>query len=68
MVKEPDLALEFDNALFILIHGMIEGSFTGKKLGDYFGDFGSDFVGARRIINGKDKAEKIALLAQKFKI
>jgi predicted chitinase len=68
MVKKPDLALEFDNALFILIHGMIEGSFTGKKLGDYFGDFGSDFVGARRIINGKDKAEKIALLAQKFKI
>jgi len=68
MVKEPDLALEFDNALFILIHGMIKGSFTGKKLGDYFGDFGSDFIGARAIVNGKDQNIKIAQMAQKIKI
>ncbi|SFV63534.1 Carboxypeptidase [hydrothermal vent metagenome] len=68
LVGNPALALEFDNSLFILIYGMIKGTFTGKKLDDYFNKAGSNFVKARKIINGTDKAKKIAILAQNIRV
>ena len=68
LVGNPELALEFDNSLFILIYGMMHGIFTGKKLDDYFNKGGSNFIKARKIINGTDKAKKIALLAQNIKV
>ena len=68
LIKNPDLALEFDNALFILVYGMKHGVFTSKKLDDYFNESGSDFIGARKIINGTDKAKKIALYAQEMRL
>ena len=68
LVGNPDLALDFDVSLEILIYGMKHGTFTGKKLSDYFNYNGSDFIGARKIINGRDKAEKIAKLAQRTRI
>ena len=68
LVNHPDLALKMGNAIFILIHGMKHGIFTGKKLDDYFGEQGSNFVKARKIINGRDKAKHIASLAQSIKI
>ena len=64
LVKYPNLALEEKNAVFILVHGMKHGIFTGKKLDDYFNEFGSNFIGARAIVNGKDRAEHIAKIAQ----
>ncbi|WP_457564766.1 carboxypeptidase [Caminibacter sp.] len=67
-VKNPDLVLKEKYAIFILVYGMKYGIFTGKKISDYFNDNGSNFIAARRIINGKDKAKKIAYLAQKIKI
>jgi hypothetical protein len=49
----------------ILARGMREGLFTGKKLADYKRPDGSyNFVGARAIINGKDKANEIAAHAE----
>jgi len=68
LVKNPDLALDEKYAIFILVYGMKHGTFTGKKLSDYFGDHGSNFINARKIINGKDKAKKIASLAQNITI
>jgi predicted chitinase len=68
LVKKPDLALDFNYAIFILIYGMKNGVFTGKKLEDYFNKSGSDFINARRIVNGKDRAKKIAILAQKQRV
>lgn len=68
LVKNPDLALVTKYAIFILVYGMKHGTFTSKKLDDYFGTTGSNFIGARNIINGKDKAKRIAMLAQKIKI
>jgi hypothetical protein len=64
LVKNPDLALELENALFILIYGMKEGLFTGKKLSDFFNKYGSNFIRARNIINGLDRAERVARMAQ----
>jgi len=68
LVEKPELALEFDNSLFILVYGMIHGVFTGKKLDDYFNQGGSNFIEARRIINGSDKAKKIAFMAQNIRV
>lgn len=66
LVGSPDLALQPDVAAKILCAGMIEGWFTGKRLVDYLGGMRTDWVNARRIINGTDKAEPIARYALKF--
>lgn len=66
LVNEPDLALEKENAIKILMYGMFHGSFTGKALKDYIDEDSVDFLNARRIVNGKDKAKLIADYADKF--
>lgn len=66
LVEAPELALKPEIATAILFKGMIKGLFTGKKLGDYFNARKEDWVNARRIINGIDKAELIASYAKKF--
>lgn len=45
---------------------MDRGLFTGKKLADYFTSKSSDWVNARRIINGTDRADVIAGYAKDF--
>jgi len=62
----PELALEPATAIKILINGMSQGTFTGKKLADYINDTKRDYVNARRIINGTDKAQLIAGYAKSF--
>ncbi|MEP7454312.1 carboxypeptidase [Phyllobacterium sp. SB3] len=63
---EPDKALEPELAAYILVDGMKNGIFTGKKLSDYITLQKSDFVGARPIVNGTDKAREIADLAKQY--
>lgn len=65
LYKNPDLALETDVSARILIEGMTRGlsatgDFTGKSVDQYFNDIVDDPVGARRIVNGTDKAALIA--------
>jgi hypothetical protein len=67
LVAHPDLAGTPDNAAKIAIAGMIEGWFTGRKLDDYFISGKADFIGARAIINGSDRAALIAGYAQSFR-
>lgn len=66
LVKNPDLAMDSNIALFILVHGFKTGTFTGRKITDYINENRTDFVGARRCINGTDKASTIANLAEKY--
>lgn len=66
LVLIPDLAMRPDIAARIMVSGMAEGWFTGKKLADYTSKAGFDYTGARRIINGTDKAGEIAGYARKF--
>lgn len=66
LVDNPDKALEPQTAARILFDGMIKGTFTGKKLADYINDRTADYVGARRIINGTNKARLIAGYAENF--
>ena len=66
LVGTPDLALEPGVAAFVLVHGFKTGTFTGRKISDYISADKTDFVNARRCINGLDKAYEIARLAEKF--
>lgn len=66
LIADPDAALVPVNAAKILVLGMKEGWFTGKKLADYFSLKSSAYVGARRIVNGLDRADDIAALARKY--
>lgn len=66
LVKDPDLALKPEISAKIVFEGMIRGLFTGKKLPDYINGEKCDFVGARRIVNGTDKAAMIAGYATSF--
>lgn len=66
LVRQPDLALVDVNAAEILVLGMIEGWFTGNKLADYIDIKHSDFINARKIINGLDCADKIAGYARTY--
>ncbi len=65
LVNHPDLAMVPANAVRITFDGMAEGWFAGDSKGRhdltrYFRDGVDDPVGARRIINGQDKAREIA--------
>jgi len=66
LVKNPDLVLDPHLSLYILVHGMKTGTFTGRKVSDFINHNKTDFIGARRIINGNDKASSIAKLANKY--
>lgn len=72
-VKNPDLVMDPEYALPILVVGMNEGWFTGKKLDDYIDNIDEndteelrEYKNARRIVNGTDKAETIAKLTLVF--
>ena len=67
LVSNPDLALQPDIAYRIMSSGMLEGWFTGKKLSDYINNGKTDFVQARRIINGLDQAGVIAQYAAQYR-
>jgi predicted chitinase len=66
LVKDPSKALELPTAVQILITGMELGSFTDKSLADYITDKRADYEGARRIVNGTDRAALIAGYAVAF--
>lgn len=66
LVNKPDLATRPEHSSLIIWEGMIRGMFTGKNLADYIGDDRADYLEARRIVNGTDKADIIAGYAREF--
>ena len=66
LVARPDDAMKAEIARKILLAGMIGGWFTGKRFGDYFNGPKADWVQARKIINGLDKANAIASYGQAY--
>lgn len=58
--KDPKLAF------LIMTIGMFRGVYTGKAFRHYINDKKCDYYNARRIINGTDKAARIARVAQNF--
>lgn len=66
LYDNPSLALDLGIAVQILFVGMVEGLFTRKCLADYFNDAKTDYKNARRIINGLDRAERVAGYGKRF--
>lgn len=71
LTKDPDLALDPDNSAVILFEGLLSGEsgrgdFTKYKLEDFFNETTNDPIGARKVVNGTDKAKLIAGYYQNF--
>lgn len=66
LVADPDKAMRPDIAADVMIIGMKQGRFTGRHLSEFFNERQTDWTGARRIINGTDRAELIAGYAKAF--
>ena len=70
LIANPDLAMRPDIAAFIMRRGMEEGWFTGVKLSTCLPSEGvasrKQYMDARTIINGRDKADLIEDYAQAF--
>lgn len=70
LITKPDLAMRPDIAASIMRSGMEEGWFTGKAFAHFLPRTGPasnrQFFDARRIINGRDKAELVAGYADQF--
>lgn len=60
LVGNPGLLLDPIIGARSAVVGMMQGLFTGKKLADYFNTTVDHPEGARRIVNGTDKASLIA--------
>lgn len=65
-LKNPDLLLTQEWSTPVTIYSMKNGLYTGRKLSDYINQSKKDYVNARRIINGTDKANLIAGYAETF--
>lgn len=73
LVTDPNRALDDEVAIKILIVGMRDGLFTGSKLSSYIDGLDEsdaedyrEFLNARRIVNGIDRAALIAGYAITF--
>lgn len=66
LTTDADAVMEPEVSYKIMLRGMQEGWFTGKKMSDYMSGGKKDYQGARRIINGTDKAALIARHAKGF--
>lgn len=64
LVRNPDDALRPDLSAKILVLGMVEGWFTGRTLAEFLGPDRNDWKGARRIVNGTDRAAEIAAIGR----
>lgn len=65
-LKNPDLLLTQEWSTPVTIYSMKNGLYTGRRLSDYIHQSKKDYVNARRIINGTDKANLIAGYADTF--
>lgn len=63
LVSTPDLAARPDIAAKVAILGMMRGSFTGLALPRFLGGGKADFIGARAVVNGRDRNARIAAYA-----
>lgn len=66
VLEHPGLACHPPLSFAIAVRGMTDGWFTGKKLSEYITPSTCNYMGARKVINGTDKAAIIAAFAVKI--
>ena len=50
-------------SVFVIVDGMTRGIYTGRRLEEFVNNSKEDFYNARQVVNGHDRAEKIAAQA-----
>jgi len=66
LIDNPEKAALPEIAALILVRGMRDGSFTNVGLSDFIVGDRRDFFNARRIVNGLDRADDIAQIAESY--
>jgi len=66
LLADPDRAMEPAIAYVALSRGLREGWYTGQRLDQYLTARATDYAGARRVVNGTDRAAEIAAHAIAF--
>lgn len=64
--KNPDLMLEPQYAAPVMVRFMMVGGFTGRMLGEFLTAQETNWEEARRTVNGKESAAKIATYAKQI--
>lgn len=65
-LRQPELLLTEEWSTKVTIYSMKNGLYTGKRLDDYIYQSKKDYINARRIVNGTDRAKLIAEYAADF--
>lgn len=65
-VNHPELLLDPAIDAEVSVVGHVEGIWTGRRLDEFITGDRADYVGARRIVNGQDRAAEIAGYARDF--
>lgn len=65
-LNQPELLLTEEWSTKVTIYSMKNGLYTGRKLSDYIYQSKKDYINARRIVNGTDRAKLIAEYAADF--
>ena len=68
LISDPGAAADPSLSAVLLVTGMMEGVFTGIGLGRFINEKGTDYVNARKVHNGLDRAETIADLAERYEV
>ena len=66
LLDHPELLLDPWNSYRAMQYGMLTGLFTGQKLHTFTDRPMPDYFGARRVINGEDRASEIAGYARVY--
>lgn len=66
MVSNPSKAMEPKISAKVLVQGMMQGWFTGAALPRFINETKIDYVNARRVVNGTDRAQEIAAYARQY--
>ena len=65
-LNNPNLLLQNEPSIWATFEAMQSGLYTGRKLSDFITDTKCNYLGARTIINGVDKAKEISDYAVTF--
>lgn len=68
LIADPSLASDPLISARLIIDGMLTGAFTGVGLGRFINSEKTDYVNARKTVNGLDRAEIIADIAERYEV
>lgn len=66
LLQSPALAADPQISARLIVQGMMEGVFTGRGLAAFINDAKADFIIARKTVNGLDRAETVADIAERY--